>query len=27
VRGTHGTFISPAHVRSWLARVASSARR
>ena len=26
VRGTHGTFTSPAHVRSWLARVASGAR-
>lgn len=27
VRGTHGSFASPAQVRSWLARVASGARR
>ena len=26
VRGTHGTFASPAHVRSWLARVATGTR-
>jgi trehalose 6-phosphate phosphatase len=27
VRGTHGTFTSPAHVRSWLTRVAADASR
>jgi trehalose 6-phosphate phosphatase len=26
VRGTHGTITSPAHVRSWLARIATGAR-